>query len=85
MHMHSPWDIASKKYEVLSKVILNISDKPSYQCKLVSAVWGFSKFDSPRTNSRRVQAPPVNFIKKNLFGDDACFVACNKATDVLGI
>jgi len=60
-----------------------ISDKPAYPCKLVSAMWGFSKFDSPR--NRRQRVPPVSIFEKGLYGDDACFVAFNKATDVVGV
>jgi len=81
----APIPFSKRLFQTFLQSNSRLSSKPSYQCKLVSAVWGFSKFDSPRTNSRRVQAPPVNFIKENLFGDDACFVAFNKSTDVLGI
>ena len=45
-------------------------------------MWGFSKFDSPR--NRRQRVPPVSIFEKGLYGDDACFVAFNKATDVVG-
>lgn len=69
--------------QTFSQSCTPISDKPTYQCKLVTAVWGFSKFDSPRARSQRV--PPVSIFEKGLYGDDACFTAFNKATDVLGV
>lgn len=69
--------------QTFSQSCTPISDKPAYACRLVSAVWGFSKFDSPRNRTQRV--PAVSIFEKGLYGDDACFVAFNKSTDVLGV
>ncbi|XP_076801420.1 protein phosphatase PTC7 homolog [Clavelina lepadiformis] len=53
--------------------------------RLVSAVSGFSKFDSPLRRSSRIPPRAVSILDKRLYGDDACFVTYHNTTDVLGV
>jgi len=54
-------------------------------CRLISAISGFSKFDSPSRRTSRIPPTAVSILDKRLFGDDAYFVSSYKAADVLGI
>jgi len=79
-----PSQLFSRRLQSFSQTYTPVADK-KYPCKLVSAVWGFSKLDSPRVRTQRVPARAVSVYDKDLFGDDACFVGFNKSTDVLGV
>nr|XP_018667237.1 protein phosphatase PTC7 homolog [Ciona intestinalis] len=57
----------------------------THLCRLVSAVSGFSKFDSPIRRTSRIPPRAVSLLDKRLYGDDACFVTYYKAADVLGV
>lgn len=61
------------------------SAKKLHPCRLVSAVCGFSKLDSPRVATAPKHTCAAAFMDKKLYGDDACFVAKHNSTDVLGV
>lgn len=64
---------------------MNFCSAPStFPFRLISAVSGFSKFDSPLKNSSRIPPQAVAPIDTRIFGDDACFVTAHRAADVLG-
>jgi len=63
----------------------SVSSAAPAPCKLVSVVCGFSKFDSPISNRRRVPPTVTYLCDKRHYGDDSCFLTFNKATDVFGV